>query len=117
MRVLWLCNIMLPAIARELGLPYSNREGWLTGIYERICHAKERLGREGEGERFPKGQNGAGIELGICFPIDGIPIDGRTAEARKRRRVSGWKGAAFVVTVLRKTWQRRKYMMTVWKGG
>lgn len=88
MRVLWLCNIMLPAIARELGLPYSNREGWLTGIYERICHAKERLGREGEGERFPKGQNGAGIELGICFPIDGIPIDGRTAEAIKRQKTA-----------------------------
>ena len=37
MRVLWLCNIMIPAVAEELGLPYSNREGWLTGCYGRIC--------------------------------------------------------------------------------
>lgn len=51
MRVLWLCNIMLPAIAESLGLPYSNREGWLTGIYERIC-----------------AEDGA-VELGICFPV------------------------------------------------
>ena len=27
-KVLWICNIMLPAIARELGMPYSNREGY-----------------------------------------------------------------------------------------
>ena len=58
MKVLWLCNIMLPAIAQELELPYSNREGWLTGIYERICREKKRNG------------NGMGIELGICFPMD-----------------------------------------------
>ena len=44
MKVLWLCNIMLPAIAQELELPYSNREGWLTGIYERICREKKRNG-------------------------------------------------------------------------
>ncbi len=32
-RVLWICNIMLPVIARKLSLPYSNREGWLSGIF------------------------------------------------------------------------------------
>lgn len=53
MKVLWLCNIMIPAIAKSLGLPYSNREGWLTGIYERM--------RQEEHEK---------IELGICFPVD-----------------------------------------------
>ena len=37
MKILWLCNIMLPAIGEELGMPYSNREGWLSGIYGRIC--------------------------------------------------------------------------------
>ena len=57
MKVLWLCNIMLPAIAEALGLPYSNREGWLTGIYERICKEnKEEM-----------------MELGICFPMAEIP--------------------------------------------
>ena len=32
MRILWLCNIMLPVIAESLGLPCSNKEGWLSGL-------------------------------------------------------------------------------------
>lgn len=35
-KILWICNIMLPVIAKELGFSYSNREGWLSGIYARI---------------------------------------------------------------------------------
>ena len=81
MRILWLCNIMLPAIARKLELPYSNREGWLTGIYERICRAKERAA--GSGNDSP-GQAGAGIELGICFPMDE-----KTADAVERQEKAG----------------------------
>lgn len=55
-KVLWICNIMLPAIARQLGLPYSNREGWLTGIFEQLT--KEKENRQ--------------IELGICFPAGDV---------------------------------------------
>lgn len=55
MKVLWLCNIMLPAIAETFGLPYSNREGWLSGIYEKLCKENKE------------------IELGICFPMTEIP--------------------------------------------
>ncbi len=51
-KVLWICNIMLPAIAKELHMEYSNREGWLSGIYEKASK-----------EEFP-------FELGICFPVD-----------------------------------------------
>ncbi len=51
MRVLWICNIMLPAIGRELHLPYSSREGWLSGIFDKVC-----------GENPP-------FSLGICFPM------------------------------------------------
>ena len=40
-RVLWVCNIMLPAIAQELNLPYSNREGWLSGIFEKVKGREE----------------------------------------------------------------------------
>ena len=36
MKVLWICNIMLPTIARQLGVSYSNREGWLSGLLERV---------------------------------------------------------------------------------
>ena len=51
-RVLWVCNIMLPAIAQELHLPYSNREGWLSGIFERV-----------QGKEPP-------FVLGVCFPME-----------------------------------------------
>lgn len=43
---------MLPAIGRELHLPYSNREGWLSGIFEKVCVSK------------------APFILGVCFPLD-----------------------------------------------
>lgn len=54
MRVLWVCNIMLPAIAVELGVEYSVREGWLSGILNRLLEEAE-----------------ADVELGICFPAQG----------------------------------------------
>lgn len=53
MRVLWVCNIMLPAIARQLGEPYSNREGWLTAMLDRFLQEKQRNQ----------------IVLGIAFPV------------------------------------------------
>ena len=54
MRVLWVCNIMLPEIAVQLGAPYSVREGWLSGVLS----------------RFLKEEN-TGTWLGICFPAGG----------------------------------------------
>lgn len=81
-KVLWICNIMLPAIARELGMPYSNREGWLSGIYDKTL----------------KGE--VPFEITVCFPmrkedIDKVPVTGildcdaaeaeENAEGRKQR--------------------------------
>lgn len=71
MRVLWLCNIMLPAIAEELGREASNKEGWLTGLSEQL------LGDAEAGD----------VELGICFPIGA----GETA-IRGRTRGIEWYG-------------------------
>lgn len=45
---------MLPAVAKKLSLPYSNREGWLSGIFDRIT--------EKRGE----------IEISVCFPIGNL---------------------------------------------
>lgn len=56
MRVLWLCNIMLPAFAKLEGLPYSNREGWLSGSFGRLI-------------REPGGEGGNLVELGVCYPV------------------------------------------------
>lgn len=51
-KVLWICNIMLPAVARQAGYPYSNREGWLTGLFEQLTKEEKKE-----------------IELGVCFPV------------------------------------------------
>lgn len=53
MKVLWVCNIMLPAIARKLELPYSNREGWLSAMLDRFLQEQHRNK----------------ITLGIAFPV------------------------------------------------
>lgn len=66
MRVLWLCNIVLPVIAEHLGKEVNNKEGWLSGTYERLRKADFDIG---DGEK---------LELGICFPVskeeDGLEI-------------------------------------------
>lgn len=54
MKVLWVCNIMLPTIARQLGISYSNKEGWLSGLLERVVQE----------------QGWNRIELGIAFPVN-----------------------------------------------
>ena len=36
MKILWVVNILLPEIASGLNVPSSNREGWLSGIFERM---------------------------------------------------------------------------------
>lgn len=62
MRILWLCNIMLPAIAEKLGKEAGNKEGWLTGLATGLLqHSKE-----------------TDITLGVCFPVgeDSEPIKG-----------------------------------------
>lgn len=58
MKVLWLCNIMLPAFAKENHLSYSQKEGWLTGCFDRIT--KEQENKTGKKDT---------VELGICIPV------------------------------------------------
>lgn len=49
MKIIWLCNIILPVIAKELGRKGSVVGGWLSGIYDKI-------GADSK------------LELGVCFP-------------------------------------------------
>jgi len=52
MRVLWICNIMLPMVAKQLGREMNVKEGWVTGLARQVLtHAEE-----------------TGIELAVCFP-------------------------------------------------
>lgn len=50
MRILWLCNIILPSVAGMLNLKPSNKEGWLSGICDAVKQKKD-------------------FELGVCFPV------------------------------------------------
>jgi len=52
MRVLWLCNIMLPAIAEKLGYESSVKEGWISGLLE----------------RFVANGDASGVQLAVAFP-------------------------------------------------
>lgn len=52
MKVLWVCNIMLPLIAQRLGVESSNKEGWLSGLCDVL------LERHGENK----------IELYVAYP-------------------------------------------------
>lgn len=52
MKVLWLCNVMMPMIAEELNMEASNKEGWLSGLASVILE---------------KGYEN-GIELAVAFP-------------------------------------------------
>lgn len=52
MKILWLCNIILPKIAKDLSKPASNSGGWLVGLSEELLRREE-------------------IQLYITFPIIG----------------------------------------------
>lgn len=53
MKVLWLCNMMLPAAARQMGLEESHKEGWVSGMAGALlAHRKEN-----------------GISLSVAFPL------------------------------------------------
>lgn len=53
MKILWVCNIMLPMVAEHLGMEASNKEGWLTGLADMIL----------------KNQKDNQIELAVAFPV------------------------------------------------
>ena len=57
MRVLWLCNIMLPVIAEHLGKEVNNKEGWLSGTFDRLKEASFSISDKEK------------LNLGVCFPV------------------------------------------------
>jgi len=54
MRVLWVCNIMLPAVAERLHMESSVKEGWVSGILSRYLEMEAECN----------------VQLGIAFPIN-----------------------------------------------
>ena len=63
MKILWVCNIMLPVVAEHLGVEGSNKEGWLSGLCSVI------LMRQRENK----------IDLHVAFPVE-KRMDGYTEE-------------------------------------
>lgn len=53
MKILWLCNIPLPAIAEHLNLPVTPAGGWMAGMASGI-------------------QNSGTFEMSIAFPVRGL---------------------------------------------
>ena len=60
MKVLWICNIVLPAIAEKLGLEVSHKEGWLAGLSGTIL--EHRLENQ--------------IELHVAYPVGNERLTG-----------------------------------------
>lgn len=52
MRVLWLCNVMLPIVGKDINRPFSNSGGWLDGLSNDIISDEK-----------------TNIELAVTFPI------------------------------------------------
>ena len=66
MKVLWVCNIMLPIIAEKLGVEGSNKEGWLSGLCDVLLERREENG----------------IELHVAYPVANVP-EGRKFDYHK----------------------------------
>ena len=78
MRVLWVCNIMLPVIAQALSQEYSVREGWLSGILGRYLETQNGAelsaadvtdSAASPGGRQQGAETAAALTLGIAFPV------------------------------------------------
>ncbi len=50
MKILWLCNIVLPELAEEINIPKAVVGGWLTGVWRELKKKKE-------------------MEMALCIPI------------------------------------------------
>lgn len=65
MKILWICNVMLPAAARQLGRESTNKEGWLDGLCSVILERQQENG----------------VELHVAFPVE-RELDGRRGTVR-----------------------------------
>ena len=73
MKVLWLCNVMMPMIAEQFSLEASNKEGWISGLADTV------LSRQKEN----------GIELAVAFPTPVSFIDPEKGICEKTVTIQG----------------------------
>ena len=72
MKVLWICNIMLPVIAEALHKEASNKEGWLSGLLEQVA-----------------AENSSDLELAVAFRT---AVAGRGPGRHRHDAGSGFPG-------------------------
>ena len=77
MRILWLCNLILPAVAEKLGLEASNKEGWVVGLAEKIL----------------KNQKNDEVTFAIAAPVPAPVL--ASGEDYVEREFDAWGGHAF----------------------
>ena len=63
MKILWLCNLIIPQAAEKLGIKGIPKEGWVEGLLEAVS---ERLGEHTLAIAFPVGEEHSG-ERGSFF--------------------------------------------------
>lgn len=65
MKVLWLCNIVPPAVAKQLDIDTTVKEGWITGTLTRLAKNNEK-----------------NISFGICMPRNNMEktLDKKTVQ-------------------------------------
>lgn len=61
MRVLWLCNVALPMVARQLDMEVSNKEGWISGMAQTLLEHRHEND----------------ISLALAFPVPKAMIPDR----------------------------------------
>ena len=64
MKVLWLCNIILPAAAKQMGVEASSKEGWLSGLADVVLANQKKNG----------------IDLSVAFPMGNICVEEKHCE-------------------------------------
>lgn len=91
MKVLWLCNIVLPAAAHEMGIEASNKEGWISGMAEAVLNGDSSISLSVAFPlpRIPQGQEiysgTARAKGGAAFSFYGFPENANQAEKYDKR--------------------------------
>lgn len=74
MKILWLCNVMMPMIAEKLNMEASNKEGWISGLAEVVLKKQDENGIE-LAAAFPAPEKMFSAEQEVC--VHSITVQGR----------------------------------------
>ena len=66
MKVLWLCNYILPKAASDLGIEGIPKEGWVEGLLEAMKDTFFPAGKSGD---KALASNHQALTLAVCFPV------------------------------------------------